>query len=490
MTLHGLLRPWSDGDLAHIHQAALRLLERTGVHVAADAILDTMETTTAKVDRDTKTVRFPEHMVQDRLQNAPGCWDRQASRLGEFSVTADCGTPLIWDYALGRARPTRPKDLVDLPRLCQALGHIDGAGTLITSNDVPDKLADIVFYRNRMIHCRKGGGGGLGRFPSLNYGVSIEEFDALYALLAAAEGKRELEPTHDLSFFLGASSPLRWGEQELLTAKHVLERGQVVGIGGNCVSGVQSPIAPASNIMIDHAERLSGLCIVTSIDPQARFYFCNHTYSLDMSSGDIASGSPRQTLQALLGQHLLERLGFHLVVAHPILDTGSHTPDAQAGAEKMMYMLLTALGGARAIGGAGQLKEVCSYEQMVIDNEIAGYVKHVLKGAEISEASLALDAVGSAGIGGNFLSSEPTLEFLRECYYPPQLFYRKRMSEWEREGTKTILETAHEKVSEILASNTPVFLNAGQIAAMDDVVEETRRKFAPEWDAAPYLPQP
>ena len=485
--LHGLLRPWSDQEFAEIHKASLSLLANTGVYVASEPVLDILESTDAKVDRDSRTVRFPDHMVQDRLENSPACWDRFSTKPEKFSVTADCGTPMIWDYDLRRARPTKPRDLVDIPRLVQALPHIDGAGTLVTSNDVPDKLADIIFYRNRMIHCEKVGGGGLGRFPSLAYGVTIDEFDAIYALLAAAEGKKELEATHELSFFMGASSPLRWDSAVLETAKHVVERGQVVGIGGNCISGVQSPITPAANIMMDHAERLSGLCIVTSIKPDARFYFCNHTYALDMQSGDVAHGSPGQTLQALLGQQFLEYLGFNLVVSHPILDTGSHIPDAQAGAEKMMYMLLTALGGARSIGGAGQLKEVCSYEQMVIDNEIAGYVKHLLKGAAVDEKTIGLDAAARTGIGGNFLVSDATLEFLRTCYYPPQLFFRKRMSEWDREGAKDILETAHEKVHSVLSSETPTFLSKERIAAMDEVVEETRCRFAPEWDAQPYL---
>lgn len=250
----------------------------------------------------------------------------------------------------------------------------------------------------------------------------------------------------------------------------------------------ESPITPASNIMIDHAERLSGMCIVTSIRADARFYFCNHTYGLDMRSGDLSHGAPEQALLPLLGKRLLEHLGFHLVVAHPILDTSAHTPDAQAGAEKAMYMLLAALGGAGAIGGAGQLKEVMSYEQLVIDNEIAGYVKHLIQGADIDDTTLALDSVQQTGIGGSFLDAEPTLAFLRACYYPPQVFYRKRMSEWLREGAKDIVEAAHEKAQEILASDTPMFLDAERIAAMDEVVERARRRVAPGWDARPFLP--
>ena len=202
-TLCGLLCRWSEKELEKIHKASLSLLETTGVYIASDVILDILETTEAKVDRDSRTVRFPEDMVQDRVENSPGSWDRGPVEPGDFKVTSDAGVRKIWDYELRRSRPTTPKDFVDIPRLVQALDNIDGAGALVDSDDIPLTLIDIIAYRNRIIHCKKGGGGGLARFPSLHCGETLEEFDTMYDLIAAAEGKTVLEPTHDLSCFLG-----------------------------------------------------------------------------------------------------------------------------------------------------------------------------------------------------------------------------------------------------------------------------------------------
>ena len=209
-------------------------------------------------------------------------------------------------------------------------------------------------------------------------------------MLAVKIGDDSHEREPELSFFMGVASPLRFGHDVLEMALTMLRLGQAVGIGGNCVAGIQAPITPAADIAVDHAERLAGLCIVTSIRTDARFYFCNHTYSLDMQAGDVAHGSPEMTLQALLGQKLLEHCGFRLVVNHPILDTSAHAPDAQAAAEKMMYMLLTALGGAQGNRRRRGLKENLCYEQLVIDNEIAGYVRHLLKGAVVNDETIAV----------------------------------------------------------------------------------------------------
>ena len=487
--LRGKLNPWNSKDLEKIHQASLSILEKTGVYVGSGAVLEIMEATDARVDRDTGVVRFPSHMVQERLDNSPGSWDRHLGTLSEFSVSADCGSHVVWDYGTGRPRPTTPQDFVDVPRLVQALPNIDEAGNLVFSSEIPPELLDLFAYRHMWQHTQKKDGGGLGRCPSSVNTLTAKTFDYLYDMLAIKIGPDKMQTDPEFSFCMCSASPLRWGKDVLEMALHAAARGQVVGIGGNCICGVQSPITAAANVAIDHAERLSGLCIITSAQPDVKFYFCNHTYFLDMHSGDIASGSPEQALLPLLGQKLLEHCGFQPVVNHPVLDTGGHCPDAQVAAEKAMYMLLAALGGAKGIGGAGQLKEEFCYEQLVIDNEIAGYIKHLIRGAAVNEKTIALDTVNELGIGGNFLDCRTTLEFLRQCYYSPQLFYRKRMSEWLREGAKDTLHRAHEKVQEILRSDTPTFLSGDQLAALDEIIEKACRELAPDWDFRPFLNQ-
>ena len=51
--------PWTHNDPARIHQASLRILERTGVQVHHEGVLDILEATDAVVDRDRRVVRFP-----------------------------------------------------------------------------------------------------------------------------------------------------------------------------------------------------------------------------------------------------------------------------------------------------------------------------------------------------------------------------------------------------------------------------------------------
>ena len=480
-SLYGILRPFEESQLRQIHQASLTILEKAGAYVAHDRVLDYLAAAGYHVDRAKKLVRFPGDRVEALLTSFRGDLNRRL-RGDTISVSVDAGGQNVYDYATGRPRPSRMQDLIDAARLADALEHVDEAGTLVMASDMPPQLWDLYHHRYAWTYTHKSGGGGLGRNPSFTYSYYDRSMDYMMEMSAIKYGGLDgLRQNPVLSLGLFPASPLRWEAPLLHHAMRVIEFGQIIGIGSNVICGMQSPITPAANIAIENAERLAGLCIVKAIDPETPVFFCNHSYQLDLATGDIASGSPEQTLLPFLGQKLLEYYGFHLMVNHPVLDVSSHTPDQQAAAEKMMYMLFTALGGSRGIGGVGQLKEIFCYEQAIIDNEIAGYVKHLIKGLTIDEESLAVDLIVERGPGGHFIDADHTLKHMRQCFYQPSVFYRRRMSEWLENDGRTTLERAHERVLQILSAEPKRYLTPEQEAAMDEVIERARREFAPDW---------
>ncbi|NQU12275.1 trimethylamine methyltransferase family protein [bacterium] len=480
-SLYGALNPFAPSDLRKIHHASLAILDQAGAFVAHEPTLDCLAAAGWRIDRDRQIVRFDGDRVEHLLTAFRGDLNR-GPRRETLSVSVDSGSQAVYDYATRRHRPVGMRDLVDVPRLADGLEHVDEAGTLVMVPDMPPPLWDLFNHRYAWTYTRKTGGGGLGRNPSFTYSYYARSIEYLLELAAIKYGGPEELRRHPvLSLALFPASPLRWDGQLLEHVFRVAAAGQIIGVGSNVIAGIQSPITPAANIALDNAERLAGLCIVKAIDATAPVFFCNQAYQLDMSSGDVASGSPEQTLMPLLGQKLLEYYGWHLMVNHPVLDTSAHVPDAQAAAEKMMYLLFTGLGGSKGIGGVGQLKECFCYEQAVIDNELAGYVKHLLTGAVIDDETLAVDLIVEQGPGGNFLDTDHTVKHLRDCYHRPGIFGRSRLSEWTRNDGQTALERAHARVREILAADPTRYLTPEQETAMDEVIERARRELAPEW---------
>ena len=61
----------TEDELDEIHHGTLDLLETTGIYVEDETALDRFETAGARVDRDSRIVRIPPHLIEDAIRSAP-----------------------------------------------------------------------------------------------------------------------------------------------------------------------------------------------------------------------------------------------------------------------------------------------------------------------------------------------------------------------------------------------------------------------------------
>jgi trimethylamine---corrinoid protein Co-methyltransferase len=111
-----------------------------------------------------------------------------------------------------------------------------------------------------------------------------------------------------------------------------------------------------------------------------------------------------------------------------------------------------------------------SQEQVVICDEFARQIKHVLRGFVVDDETLAVDVIREAGHGGSFLGADHTVRHFRRELYFPFLFQRKTIDQWLHSGSKMSHEIAHERVQEILAAAGPVPLPAALDAALEQAL--------------------
>ncbi len=144
--------------------------------------------------------------------------------------------------------------------------------------------------------------------------------------------------------------------------------------------------------------------------------------------------------------------------------------DIQAGHEKTLSALLPALAGANLIYGMGMLDMgmVLSFEQMVIDDDIAAMVKKSVRGIDVNHELLAVDLIKEVGIGGHFLTAEHTMKHFKNEQIQAEIFERRNRELWEAEGSKELEEIAREKVNKIFATHKPEPLS-------DDVAAEIKK---------------
>jgi trimethylamine--corrinoid protein Co-methyltransferase len=128
-------------------------------------------------------------------------------------------------------------------------------------------------------------------------------------------------------------------------------------------------------------------------------------------------------------------------------------------------------GGNYVCECAGMLASLmgCSFEAMVIDNDMLGMVQRSLRGIEVNDETLSLDAIRQAVDGqGHFLGSDQTLELMQTEYLYPEIADRRSASVWAETGGRDVLAAAHERVHEILGSHYPSYLDARTDAAIRD----------------------
>ncbi|MBW2704936.1 MAG: trimethylamine methyltransferase family protein [Deltaproteobacteria bacterium] len=131
--------------------------------------------------------------------------------------------------------------------------------------------------------------------------------------------------------------------------------------------------------------------------------------------------------------------------------------DAQAGHEKTISALLSALAGANLIYGAGMLEAgmTFSFGQLVIDDEIAAMVKRIVNGISLDDELMGVDLIKKVGIGNNFLTQRHTLNHLESEQVQATIIDRRMRGAWEKRGSKSLIQSANQKAAELLKTHEP-----------------------------------
>jgi len=131
--------------------------------------------------------------------------------------------------------------------------------------------------------------------------------------------------------------------------------------------------------------------------------------------------------------------------------------DAQAGFESGMSALIGALAGINMISGAGMLDFLAcqSLEKLVIDAEIIGMIKRLLKGIEVHTDTLAtaLFENNRFHFKGDFLRQRITRQlFPVEQVLPSDVIDRSSLRLWEEAGKPDAFQRAGARVRDLLAN--------------------------------------
>ena len=131
------------------------------------------------------------------------------------------------------------------------------------------------------------------------------------------------------------------------------------------------------------------------------------------------------------------------------------------------------MAGANLIYGLGMIEMgmTIDYGQLVMDNEFARMIKHIVQGITVNDKTLAVDVIHEIGVGKNFLSHDHTFKHMRS-QSQPKLIDRRTREDWEAAGRSDLYQRALEEARYILENHKPDPLPEDVLAAIRSIVEE------------------
>ncbi len=458
----GQYRPLTEDDVERIHEASLAVLERTGVEVEHREALDLFTAAGARVEGN--RVRLPRSLVEDAIDRAPSTVVLAGRNPDQDLILEDArvhigtgGAALqVLDLDTGEIRKALLKDVGDMARIVDALDNIHFYLIPIYPTDLTEDRVEISKYYASLANTTKHVQAGVYTKRG------IRDVVAMCEEIAGTAEKLRARPL--VSFITSwMVSPLKFATDVTALLLEACRQGIPVVLSAAPMAGSTSPVTLAGTLVQLNAEQLSGLTLTQLADPGTPVIMGPIPATADMRSGKYLGGS----VELGIGNAAITQLAHRYQV--PIYNsagmTDSKLPDIQAGVEKTQSVIQVALAGANFIHhAAGMLEDMSTiaYEQFVIDNEMLGMAMRAVRGVEVNNDTLAVEAIGRVGPGGHFLADEHTLRHMRtEHYYPSGVFDRQGRDDWQADGATDAWLRAKEAARRILSTHEAEALDPG-----------------------------
>jgi trimethylamine--corrinoid protein Co-methyltransferase len=463
-----MLRMLSEEQIHALHNSSMDILARTGIVMKNEAGRDLLLEAGAWESGD--RIKIPEHLVLNAIASAPSRIPMH-NRLGDLTMPLERGNvffgpgsdcPFTIDVETRQRRQAVAEDVERIARLCDGLDQIDFIMSMATPSDVP--ILD--HYLHSFIHMIRG-----SAKPNVYTARDRADLEEIHRIASAvAGGEAELRERPFMMLYGESISPLLYNDESVDKLLFCAEQGIPVTYPPSPNTGGGGPITVAGAIALGNAECLVGLVLTQLVRPGTPFLYGMNVAALDMKSTIVSYGAPEWPTAMAAWTDLGRFYGLPVWGAAGATD--SKVVDAQAGIEATVTVMMAFLTRCNLVHDVGYIEygSTSSMEMLVIADEIIRDVRFVMDGVEVSERTLAREAIHRAKPGGGFLADDHTLDNWRWAQWRPDLIDRMRYDRWEKQGSKDMTTRANERARKILDEHQvpPLPPDAEQVIA--DVV--------------------
>ena len=471
IALKPYVRLLSDEAMHKIHEQSLELLDKVGVSISHRRTLDVLGQAGARLEKG--RAHFPKRLVEECLKRVPSRivygarvpkHDLVAEVGGDFHSRSLTGGEGYIDLETRQWRKILTRDLVEWITLADGLEHVDYVAS-IYPDDMNLDTRDVHILRLMLEHSVKH----VEVQPYTGKGVGY-----MVEMIKAVQGNPEqVRQRPLLSVLTSALSPLKFLPYALDILFTVGPLHVPIELNTMPIAGATCPVTLAGALLQANVEILTGVCIAQSAFPGMPLMYAPRNLILDSWTGLSLQGRMEAAMMSACQAQISAEL-YHMPpnLFGAVADSMVH--DTQSAAERIINILLPVLSGANVVAGLGHLEHCYTYDPvlLVMDNDMIGMVRRLMRGVEVTDETLGMDAIErvSLAFGGNYLIDEHTLRHYKSEYFVPKTINRFVRGVWESRGMKDSNELARERARKILAEHRAEPLDPKLLAELDKIV--------------------
>jgi trimethylamine--corrinoid protein Co-methyltransferase len=286
------LEIFSDADLDDIHRSTLEVLEHTGVFVESDEALDVLSDGGCRVDRETKTVKFPPHIVEDAIRSSPSSV-RLCGRAPENDIMLEGGRVGFTNFSAGimvldprtdEHRQSTAADVADLARMTDYLSEIDTYEHSVESRDASQDTLAVRDAAIGLANTTKCVGTGA---------LSMDDINTIARMGAAVAGGEDKLRERPLVYFCECPvSPLKLTRDAAEVIMGAARHGLPNTVISMAMSGATSPVTLAGTLVTHNCEVLSSITLAQLTERGAPSIYGSSTTTMDLRLATASVGSP------------------------------------------------------------------------------------------------------------------------------------------------------------------------------------------------------
>lgn len=465
----------TEDQIGAIHSASLTVLERTGIHLPHTEMLSRFAEKGASVDHDAERVCIPPDLVQRSLETA----GKQFTLYGrDLSQTAAFGQgsrnyntiagEALWLEELGQQRRYATlQDVVTATRFGDALDSLTLVGAMSDPHELPVASRCVEVMTTMLKHTTK---------PIHFWYHDRASVKYLNEIMIAVRGDEKRASEYPLCYpFLEPISPLSFPFHGVDLLFETARLNLPVPIGPMAQMGMSAPATVAGTLVQENAEILAGMCITQLIRPGMPVCYGGICHAFDMATTQLIFSGPEQAIFGVAMTQMGKHYGLPVYINVGLTD--AKRPDAQAGMEAGITLMLGAAAGADIFGhmGISGVDQASSLDMLVMQDEVIRFVESVLRPIRFDPDTLAVDEIAEVGPRGKFIDRMHTVEHFRQELWFPDLLDRDYYDAWLDAGASSVEERCRQRKQEILDTHEPEPMSRELEQTLDEIVLSAKR---------------